>query len=131
MSIGLLVDFLMHVLLRYYELPGTRQEKTVVTLRTMGSSILLGGITTFLGTVPLIFSTSQIFFTVFIAFMALVFLGATHGLILLPVILSTVGTEDQVSATHEVPCAQLPVQLKVNKKATEDMYEGEGEEIDV
>jgi hypothetical protein len=46
MSIGLLVDFLLHVLLRYYECPGTRYEKTVETLRTMGSSVLIGGITT-------------------------------------------------------------------------------------
>jgi hypothetical protein len=46
MSIGLLVDFLLHVLLRYYECPGTRYEKTVETLRTIGSSVLIGGITT-------------------------------------------------------------------------------------
>jgi hypothetical protein len=46
MSIGLLVDFLLHVLLRYYECPGTRYEKTAETLHTMGSSVLIGGITT-------------------------------------------------------------------------------------
>jgi Niemann-Pick C1 protein len=115
MSIGLLVDFLMHVLLRYYELPGNRREKTIETLRTMGSSILLGGITTFLGTVPLAFSTSQIFFTVFIAFMALVTLGISHGLILLPVILATIGTEEQVSATHAIPTGAHD---KPNRKET-------------
>jgi len=97
MSIGLLVDFIMHVLLKYYELPGTRKEKTVEMLRTMGSSIFLGGVTTFLGTVPLAFSTSEIFYTVFIGFMGLVVIGVSHGLILLPVILSTVGTEEQVT----------------------------------
>ena len=41
MSIGLLVDFLMHVLLRYYEAKGTtRDEKVKETLVEMGSSIM-------------------------------------------------------------------------------------------
>jgi predicted RND superfamily exporter protein len=54
MSIGLLVDFIMHVLLRYYEINGDRETKTKEMLRTMGSSVLiLGGISTFLGVVPL------------------------------------------------------------------------------
>ena len=96
MAIGLLVDYLLHVLLRYYETPGNRQEKVIEVLRSMGSSVLMGGITTFLGTIPLAFSSSEIFTTVFIAFIALVVLGITHGLILLPVLLSIVGPEDTV-----------------------------------
>jgi Niemann-Pick C1 protein len=96
MSIGLLVDYVMHVLLRYYESSGNRKEKAVEMLRTMGSSILVGGISTFLGTLPLAFSSSEIFTTIFIAFMGLVTLGCGHSLILLPVILSTIGPEDQI-----------------------------------
>jgi predicted RND superfamily exporter protein len=98
MSIGLLVDFLMHVLLRYYESSGNRREKTTEMLRTMGSSVLLGGISTFLGTVPLAFSTSEIFGTVFVAFLGLTTLGMAHGLVLLPVVLSTIGTEEKATA---------------------------------
>jgi patched domain-containing protein len=49
-----------------------------------------------LGTLPLAFSTSDIFQTVFIAFLALVVLGVSHGLLLLPVILSFIGPEDHV-----------------------------------
>jgi len=98
MSIGLLVDFVMHVLLRYYECPGNRREKVVEMLRTMGSSILIGGVSTFLGTLPLAFSTSTIFYTIFIAFVGLVTLGIGHGLILLPVLLSLFGPEDQIVA---------------------------------
>lgn len=116
MSIGLLVDFLMHVLLRYYELPGNRREKTIGTLRTMGTSILLGGATTLLGTVPLIFSTSHIMYTVFVAFLGMVLLGVSHGLILLPVILSTIGTEEQASATHATP--QSTLGQSANRKRT-------------
>lgn len=52
-SIGLLVDFLIHVLLRYYECePGkSRNERVKETLETMGASILVGGATTFLAVV--------------------------------------------------------------------------------
>lgn len=61
------------------------------TLETMGASILVGGLSTFLGVIPLAFSTSAILRTVFTAFFAMVTLGLTHGLILLPVVLSLVG----------------------------------------
>jgi predicted RND superfamily exporter protein len=99
MSIGLFVDYLLHVLLRYYEATGSRHEKTVEMLRTMGTSILLGGTNTLLGTLPLILSTSEVFHTVFIAFLGFVTLGLAHGLILLPIILSMVGTEEKMRIT--------------------------------
>jgi Niemann-Pick C1 protein len=98
MSIGLLVDFILHVLLRFYESHGNRKEKVVSMLKTMGSSIFIGGITTFLGTLPLAFSSSSIFNTIFITFLGLVTLGASHGLILLPVILSLIGPEEHIGA---------------------------------
>jgi Niemann-Pick C1 protein len=96
MSIGLLVDYIMHVLLRYYESSGNRKEKTVEMLKTMGSSILIGGISTFLGILPLAFGSSEIFTTIFLTFLGLVVLGCGHGLILVPVILSTIGPEDEI-----------------------------------
>ncbi|CAB9506139.1 Pick C1-like protein 1 [Seminavis robusta] len=92
MAIGLLVDFLVHILLRYYETDGdTREDKVKDTLRTMGASMFVGGLTTFLGVCPLVLSTTHIFMTVFWAFLAMVVLGFTHGLILLPVVLSLMG----------------------------------------
>ena len=96
MSVGILVDFLMHCLFRFYECKGNRVEKTVDMLRTMGSSILLGGVTTFLGIVPLMFSSSSLFETVFFCFLGIVTLGIGHGLILLPTLLATFGPEAQL-----------------------------------
>jgi hypothetical protein len=100
MAIGILVDFLVHILLRYYETTNsTREAKVQETLRTMGASMFVGGVTTFLSVCPLVLSTTHIFMTVFWAFAGIVALGFTHGLILLPVVLSLIGPV----ATHQGP----------------------------
>lgn len=122
MSIGLLVDFVIHVILRYYECPGNREEKTVATLKSMGVSILTGGISTFLGTLPLAFSTSTIFRTIFIAFLGLSTLGVGHALMLLPVVLSMIGPEDQIVRRTSEKVEEL---LEDKKIAHEDTAETE------
>jgi uncharacterized membrane protein YdfJ with MMPL/SSD domain len=96
----------MHILLRYYESKcNTREERVKDALGTLGISILIGGLSTFLGVLPLAFSSSAILRTVFTAFFALVTLGLTHGLILLPVILSiwgpNVGSSEQESGIKQ------------------------------
>jgi len=103
MSIGLLVDFILHILIRYYEVSGTREEKVARLLGSMGSSILVGGTTTFLGTVPLAFSTSHIFTTFFVSFVAIVTLGMGHGLILLPIVLGLVGPQEELVVATLTP----------------------------
>lgn len=80
------------VLSRYYESHGqTREDKVRDTLESMGPSILVGGLSTLLGVVPLAFSTNDVTKVVFDSFIAMVSLGIAHGLIFLPVVLSLVG----------------------------------------
>ena len=93
MSIGLMVDFIMHILLRYYESKGTREKRVIETLSTMGASILVGAISTFLGVLLLWFSTSEIINNIFVAFIGLIVFGVLHGLVFLPVVLAMVGPE--------------------------------------
>lgn len=95
----------MHVLLRYYESrpDQSREARVKETLKTMGVSIMVGGFTTFLGVLPLVLSKLQIFLTVFYAFFAMVSLGVSHGLILLPVVLSYVGPTMTARGHHLAP----------------------------
>lgn len=116
MSIGLLVDFIMHILLRYYEESGNRHEKTVEVLRTMGTSVLMGGLSTFLGIMPLALSSSEVFQTVFYAFLGLVILGMAHSLILLPVLLATIGPEDR---TKKRSVEEMPSETSVGESTVD------------
>jgi len=99
MAIGLMVDYLMHIVIRYYEsLQTTRRTKVIDTLETMGASVFVGGITTMLGVMLMSFASSEIFYTMFVGFIALVTLGVGHGLLFLPVVLLIVGPSDSVVA---------------------------------
>lgn len=67
----------MHVVLRFYESAemSSRDARVKDVLKTMGASVLLGGLSTFLGVLPLMFSTSDIIFTFVATFFGVVFLG--------------------------------------------------------
>jgi predicted RND superfamily exporter protein len=91
MSIGVMVDYIMHILLRYFESCGTRGDRVKETLSTLGASMLLGAISTFLGILCLAFSTSEILRSVFISIIGLIILGSLNGLVFLPVALALIG----------------------------------------
>lgn len=104
MAIGLLVDYVMHVVLRYYE-TGTallgRDARVKEVLATMGASVLVSGLSTFLGVVPLLFSNNDIILTFVITFSGVVLLGLLHGLVLLPVLLSLLGPQEGIIVPAE------------------------------
>ena len=73
MSIGLVVDYNMHIVLTYFEIndAATREERVKKVLNTMGKSIMLGSFSTLLGVLPLSFSGSEVFRTFFVTFWGL------------------------------------------------------------
>lgn len=99
MSIGIVVDYNMHIILSYFEVHGaaTRNDRVKQVLHTMGKSIMLGGFSTFLGVVPLCLSSSEVFRTFFVTFIGIVLFGTFHGLVFIPVILSLIAPHEPSS----------------------------------
>eukprot|EP01091_Cochliopodium_minus_P015138 TRINITY_DN5297_c0_g2_i1.p1 TRINITY_DN5297_c0_g2~~TRINITY_DN5297_c0_g2_i1.p1 ORF type:complete len:739 (-),score=199.31 TRINITY_DN5297_c0_g2_i1:58-2274(-) len=95
MAIGISVEFCVHITHSFCKLEGTRSERAMRALIETGSSILSGiTLTKFFGVIVLAFSPSEIFEVYYFRmYLLIVLLGAGHGLILLPVILSWLGPQ--------------------------------------
>ena len=67
MTIGFMVDYVIHFLLKYFELvdekshlfDGNKDKAIEAAISTMGSGVLIAGCTTVLSTLPLCFSKSS------------------------------------------------------------------------
>lgn len=94
MSVGISVEFCSHVVRAFATSSKmTRVERAEDALARVGSSILSGiTLTKFIGVFVLMFARTQLFVVYYFRmFTGIIVLGATHGIIFLPVLLSYVG----------------------------------------
>lgn len=92
MCIGFSVDFTAHVCYAYMSSKAKRpEEKLQESLYALGLPIFQGAVSTILGMVALLLADSYIFSVFFKMVFLVVFFGAMHGILLLPVLLTLFG----------------------------------------
>ncbi|GMH70128.1 hypothetical protein TL16_g05332 [Triparma laevis f. inornata] len=130
MSIGLSVDYCVHIGHAFTHSDGEAPNiRLVEAVKMMGTSVLKGGMTTFLGTIVLAFSSSDAFRTFFkMMFMTVVF-GMLHGLIALPVFLTTFYNLAGRAAHFEKSKDQVGSKLQKGARKKKEIEKGRHKEL--
>jgi hypothetical protein len=117
MCIGFSVDFTAHICYAYMSSKAKKPSDRVrECLYALGLPIVQGALSTILGVAVLYFAGSYIFLTFFKTAFLVIFFGAMHGLLLLPVLLSLFGP-GSCCPSHEIDSTEDSIEEIKNKKA--------------
>lgn len=111
MATGISVEFCSHILRAFVHARGDRVDRAATALITMGSSVFSGITLTKLGGIIVLALAPSQLFKVYYSHMyaALVVLGAMHGLVVLPVVLSYVGPGPSLAAARTPESEKSPL----------------------
>merc|ERR1711871_1228804 len=118
LSVGLCVDYSAHIAHIFVISTGTARERSISALTRIGPCTFHAIISTFLAVVVLFFSKSYVFRVFFKALCLVVFIGGSHGIFLLPAILSVVGGSrepEAIESSHIKPMDQGESKAQVGK----------------
>ncbi|XP_066584061.1 patched domain-containing protein 3-like [Prorops nasuta] len=132
LAVGLSVDYAAHVAHAFLNANSTksgqegRTERILISMRHIGAAVAYGAGSTLLALSMLAFSDAYVFQSFFKIFLLVILFGLWHGLILLPVILSTIGPrslhrmQKHPQGSVEDAINETIVPLKKKKKKKEE-----------
>jgi len=96
LSVGLALDYAAHIGVTYVVTKGrNRRERAQASVSSMGTAVAHGGVSTLLAFILVAFSNSYVYLTFFKMFLCVVVFGLFHGILLLPVLLSLIGSHSE------------------------------------
>jgi len=130
LAIGLAVDYSAHIGHTFMTVTGTRNQRTMKTLADIGPAVFNGGFSTLLAFILLVTSNSYVFDVFFRVNLLVVLLGLWNGMVLLPILLSFMGTAPYLSAQIKAMQNNPQTKLKTSKSAAENpAFEAQDENI--
>mmetsp|Transcript_15617 Transcript_15617/g.41947 ORF Transcript_15617/g.41947 Transcript_15617/m.41947 type:complete len:908 (-) Transcript_15617:121-2844(-) len=123
MAVGLAVDYCVHIAHTFDSIYNERvtnsamdqvvdtKQVVIEAMTTMGTSVVKGGFTTFLGVCVIAFANSVAFRTFFTMISFTVALALVHGLVLLPIILAYVGVPSCLGIGKATSCTPRRVSV--------------------
>lgn len=113
LNAGIAVDFVVHIARSFMDQVGTKSERAIKALETMGPPVFYAGFSTFLAILVLSGASSYIFQVIFKGFIFLIAMGFIHGLIFSPILLSLLGPAGFYTTEEEKLKAQEELEAKV------------------
>eukprot|EP00173_Palmaria_palmata_P005275 Plantae.Rhodophyta-Palmaria_palmata.ctg902.p1 GENE.Plantae.Rhodophyta-Palmaria_palmata.ctg902~~Plantae.Rhodophyta-Palmaria_palmata.ctg902.p1 ORF type:complete len:329 (+),score=49.88 Plantae.Rhodophyta-Palmaria_palmata.ctg902:187-1173(+) len=109
-AVGLSCDQIVHIARAFLEQVGTRRERSIKALEELGPPVFQAGFSTFLAIMMLSIASSYIFKSLFWGFFFLILLSVSHGLVLMPILLSMIGPRGFYDTEEQKEMADLQLE---------------------